>query len=380
MKSEHPPAWLDDAPEIRALLKRFLDRLDKKPAAQRRQPVAISVDVKTLPVLFSLGEVADQIWDFLRSLDGHYGILQITLKKQKDPFAPEYNQARLTLREGGEAVLRAWLQRPREPSPLQRWRQAVREQAGHFPGQVDRLAAKRIALPGLDEVTVVQGFVDIGRYRQQGLSLRQLSSRCFHGNSKFLDNREDLLRELYPDLKLSPRPVMVNVFLPASIKGVLFIENQDTYLQAVCGSLAGCENLALVYVAGFRGSAARIREPRGVSLHYQAGSILSGQARLEQWWFQAAATDWPLWFWGDLDYAGMAILKALKQRFAELEAWQPGYGPMLEILQQGRGHAAEKSGKQVQVDPGATGCSYADTVLLPAIRKTGAFVDQEAVP
>ncbi|MBT4075489.1 MAG: hypothetical protein HOE78_02800, partial [Gammaproteobacteria bacterium] len=29
----------------------------------------------------------------------------------------------------------------------------------------------------------------------------------------------------------------------------------------------------------------------------------------------------PVWFWGDLDYSGMAILKVLRQRFENVQAW-----------------------------------------------------------
>jgi len=373
------PAWLDDTPEIQELLARFLDRLDKQPAAQRRQAVGITLDEKTLPALFSLGEQSDRLWDLLRGLDEAYRVVRIRCRKQQDPFSPEYLKARITLRDEGEAILRDWLNRPRGLSALQAWRQAVAQRADRFPGSVEKLQAYRIVVPGLDDTAVLQGFVEIGHYHRQGLSLRQLSSRCFHGNSKFLDTREDLLRELYPGLKLSPRPVMVNVFLPNTIDGVLFIENQDSYLQAVSGGSPGFVNLALVYVAGFRGSAARIREQGGASLHYQAGSHMSGRNALEAWWFRERPRNWPLWFWGDLDYAGMGILKALKQRFSAVAAWQPGYIPMLALLRDDKGHSAEAAGKQAQTDPGRTGCHYADNILLPAIRRHAAFVDQEMV-
>ncbi len=253
------PAWLDDTPQIRMLLEEILNRLDRQPASLRQRSAGITLDEKTLPALFCLGEEADRLWDLLRSLGEEHGVVQIARRKQKDPFAPEYLKARITLRDGGEAILRAWLNRPQGASPLQAWRQTVAQHADRFPGSVEKLQAHRIALAGLEDAVVVQGFLDIERYQQQDLSLRQLSSRCFHGNSKFLDNREELLRELYPDLKLTPRSVMVNAFLPANIEGVLFIENQDSYLQAVSGALPGSENLVLVYVAGFRGSAAHPR-------------------------------------------------------------------------------------------------------------------------
>lgn len=82
-------------------------------------------------------------------------------------------------------------------------------------------------------------------------------------------------------------------------------------------------------------------------------------------------------FWGDLDYAGMGILKALRNSLPNLQAWQPGYQPMLEILENGGGHTPEQAGKIGQNDPGETGCGYSDFSLLPSLRKQGRFVDQE---
>lgn len=63
------------------------------------------------------------------------------------------------------------------------------------------------------------------------VTLRQLSARSFWGNSKVLDDRLDLVTGLFPDLEILGRSVPVNVFLPETYAGVLFIENQDTYAQ-----------------------------------------------------------------------------------------------------------------------------------------------------
>ncbi len=374
-----PPAWLPDTPEIRALLEGILNRLDSQPATERSRPVGMTLNEKTLPALFAFDEQADLLWDQLCSLDEVHGIVEIRLKKKRDPYAPEYAGARLVLRDGAEAVLREWLDRPAGLSPRNAWRKAVAGQAEHFPGSTEKLRAHRIRVPGLDDEAVVAGFVHIGALQHHGLSLRQLSSRCFQGDSKFLDNREALIRELYPDLDIAPRPVMVNIYLPENIEGVLFIENQDSYALAVSGAIEACRNRALVYVAGFRSSAVRIREEAGVSLHYHRSSQASNQPQLEAWWFGRQDNGWTAGFWGDLDFAGMSILQALRQRFIGLQAWQPGYEPMLSLLQAGRGHAAVMAGKQAQSDPGSTGCAYADQVLLPALRQYRAFVDQEAV-
>jgi hypothetical protein len=55
------------------------------------------------------------------------------------------------------------------------------------------------------------------------------------------------------------RALVIAVYLPERCKGVLFIENQDTYIAAAAGSPTEALEFALVYAAGFRGTAARVR-------------------------------------------------------------------------------------------------------------------------
>lgn len=372
------PLWLDDEADIDRLLNTFIDRLDQQPAAARKQPVGINLNEKTLSALFRLGDTADHLWDLIKSLEEDHRVIRIALKKQRDPYAPRYLQARLTLQEDGESLLRDWLHRPSGLSPLQHWRKAVIDSRGLFPGNIDKLSAHRIVVPGKDDASVVAAFEDIKQHQYRRMSLRQLSSCCFWGDSKFLDNREALIRILFPDLRITARPVMVNVFIPESIEGILFIENQDSYTNAIAVQQSTFKNLVLVYVAGFLGSAARIRKTDGVSLHYHGKSNGALCSRLEHWWFRQTPCDWPVWFWGDLDYSGMGILKALKQRYIEITAWQTGYEPMLQLLRQGKGHRPAMADKQAQKDPGITSCKYADIELLPAIREMQTFVDQEA--
>ncbi len=374
-----PPPWLNDTIEITKLCNLFIDRLNKQPASERQKPVEIPLNKKTIPSLFIQGETADHLWDLIKSLEEDHQIFHIRKKKQKDPFAPEYTQARLILQSRGEDVLRSWLQREKGLAPLQAWRKTVAANQHRFPGKTEKLSAHHVAIYGMDEEDIIEAFARLANYQQAGLSLRQLSSRCFCGDSKFLDNREELIRELYPDLQIIPRPVMVNIFIPVTIHGILFIENQDSYTRAITGSPAMCKNWVLVYVAGFKGSAARIRQPDGVSLHYHGKSNNVLQKQLEAWWFAQQTNEWPVCFWGDMDYSGMGILKALKQRFPEVYAWPPGYEPMLKLLQQQKGHLSEMVDKQAQQDPGITGCEFADKVLLPAMRQKQAFIDQEVI-
>jgi hypothetical protein len=103
-------------------------------------------------------------------------------------------------------------------------------------------------------------------------------------------------------------------------KGVLFIENQDTYTAAAAGSPSEALGLALVYAAGFRGTAARVRNRLGALLHYAGPGLRELASRFDAWWYDGGTGFGPAWFWGDLDFAGMQILKSLRSKFEDLEA------------------------------------------------------------
>jgi hypothetical protein len=381
------PVWLHEQPAIVNVLNLFIDKLDKKPLEQWSQPPSVPVNDKSLPELFVQGERADQTWTLLKSLSKDYGVLSIRLHKKRNPLDPEYFNARLRLQDNAESVVRAWLQRPYEVPALQQWRYAVEQVNHRFPGDTAKLMSRPISLSDKSAEQIVQAFVNIGDYQQRNLTLRQLSAICFWGRSKFLDGRSDLVASLFPKIALTLRPIVVNIYLPQSISGVLFIENQDSYTCAMQGKPRQVENLALVYSAGFKSSAARIREPGGVSLHFSGPGVQQHHTLFEQYWLGETAdqstsestNQWPLWFWGDLDYAGMTILKQLIKRFSQMRAWQPGYHVLLDHLHSGNGYAAGSDEQQTQIDPQSTGCDYADDYLLPALREFGLFVDQEIV-
>jgi hypothetical protein len=84
-------------------------------------------------------------------------------------------------------------------------------------------------------------------------------------------------------------------------------------------------------------------------------------------------------FLGDLDFSALGILNALRKNFPTLVAWQPGYKPMIDALQQGIGHSPDDAEKIRQLAPGTCGCDYADQVLLPCMLNSGRFIDQEWV-
>jgi hypothetical protein len=78
-------------------------------------------------------------------------------------------------------------------------------------------------------------------------------------------------------------------------------------------------------------------------------------------------------------WSGMRILAAMRMSFPGLQGWESGYEALRATLMAGAGHSPEAAEKQGQRLVEETGCPYADSVLLPALRETGRFVDQEQV-
>lgn len=368
------PRWLDDEAEITTMLHSVVDRFEQHPGHERSQRIHIPVE-RALPALKRLNESADQIWLLIGELQ-RLGVLDIEPGKQSPLDAP-WRGAKLAFHPAAEATLRHWLERPVLPSELQMWRELVSQHAGAFPGDINVLMRRRLVIPGHTDKETIKALTGIARFREP-VTLRQLSAALFRGDSKLLDEREEFIRTLFPGLQIRQRAIVVAIHLPEAVKGILFIENQESYVAASEGTLPGTGQLALVYAAGFRGSADRIREPGGAQLHYSGTGINQWRMVIETWWSNQREWPLPLYFFGDLDFSGMGILAALRRRFGDVVAWQPGYGHLLSRLLTEGGHTADMADKKFQNDPGMVGCSYADQVLLPAMRNHG-FLDQEAL-
>jgi len=108
-----------------------------------------------------------------------------------------------------------------------------------------------------------------------------------------------------PRLQIRERVLVVAAYLREHCSGVLFIENQDTYTAAVAGMPEETTEFALVYAAGFRGTAARIRGRSGSRLHYAGPGRSEFAEAFDGWWYDNGPALGPAWFWGDLDFAGM---------------------------------------------------------------------------
>jgi len=239
------------------------------------------------------------------------------------------------------------------------------------------------ALEGLEFAQAVGCLLELRELCVSGVSLplREASARIFQGRSKVLDSRLELLRLLgAKDEQFTEAPVQLLVAVPERLDHVLFVENLVTFERMADNRHPSWEKAALAYAAGFKGSARRLRTPGGSRLYFRAGELAIAAAAGEAvaaWLY--GRSELPVYFFGDLDYAGLQILSGIREGFPGAQAWQPGYEQLAEVLRVGGGHLPETADKERQVMPGLVGCAYADEVLHPLIRSTGRFVDQEAL-
>nr|WP_251011071.1 DUF2220 family protein [Variovorax paradoxus] len=206
--------------------------------------------------------------------------------------------------------------------------------------------------------------------------LREASALSFHGRSKVLDAREELLRLLgATDGQLTEGPIQLLCSVPVGgFEDVLFVENLITFERMCDGRGSAWASTALVFASGFKSGARRVRQPAGSRLYFR--EHVAGCDAFGDWLYGAGAQ--PVSFFGDLDYSGMQILANLRVAFPICTGWEPGYRALLAMLKTGCGHAPYQADKAGQVDPGSTGCRFADCELLPAMRSLNLFVDQEA--
>lgn len=218
------------------------------------------------------------------------------------------------------------------------------------------------------------------------MPLREASARVFQGRSKVLDSREELLRLFGASPgQFWEAPIQLLVDIPPAFDEALFVENLVTFEQMADRRRPDWSRSLLIYAAGFKGSAKRLRSRQGCRLYLrptQRGEALTldasavrGLDAVGAWLF--GRSELPVRFFGDLDFAGMQILASLREVFANAEAWRPGYWELVRVLSDGGGHLPAMASKERQTDPGATGCPYADGELLPLMRHRRRFVDQE---
>lgn len=374
--AEEKPKFLEEG-LIANLLSAFLNKVDND-----GKLFSLRVkDNKLFGDLFKFDNVdeTEYLWSCIESLaEKPYEVIRIKPDPGLKPYDPEYFNAKIEFILEKEALVRAWLDRPVIDPGVKEWNAAVDKYKNTFEDDGSFLLQKGpIVVIGKTGYQVVKAFSMLGAYLENRLSLRELSSRCFWGDSKYLDNKDLYVKKLFPirSANIVFRPLMFNVYLPVSFESVLFVENQDTFLR-----LAKCEpeKTALIYSAGFKGAALRSRE-NGVSIFsYLNSNILSSEVnKFESFWC-GEQNQYEVFFWGDLDLSGMAILSTLRKTFGNVSAWVPGYSGLVNLVSEGVCHNAELARKSEQKTLEKTGCKYADEVLLPLIINKNNFVDQEA--
>lgn len=372
--------WLQ-VPGIRTLLNKLVDRLDSAEARGSASAQTVALNSSTWPALYQAPMESDKehLWEqFLKLVEA--GWLQVTPVAAARSIAGYDQQPRVKVLDV-EAVRKATGRPERPKTAAERWREAI---DAHLDASAEVKKAAGdycIDMPDRDMAEVVTRLNTLKTLAGTPLLLREVSSRLFWGMSKVLDNRTGLVAVLLgaDECPFPESPIQLQVYLPhGGFNGVLFIENQMSFEQATRSANPAFAKLALVYASGFKGSAARLRNSETVSLYFAHKGELGGvRADYFGSWLFVKSIAIPVWFWGDLDWSGMRILAAMRNNFPEMQAWQPGYFPMLDSLLEGHGHSPEAADKRGQRPIASVGCPYADSHLVAALKAQGKFVDQE---
>jgi len=375
----NPETALDE-PLIRRICARVIDRLDVQPAAERTQSIRINLDSEMAPEIHLAESLAARAvaWASIERIVSA-GWASLDYRKHRRHGAREEREPYLDFRwpESVEDFIRRRLRRPRKsPSYAMQWRALLTEANLGLPeAGLAKLAGTPIEISGRSIEEVFSRFLSVRDIAHEPLLLREVSSRVFWGLSKILDGRADVVAALLncDECPFPEQPIVLNVHVATVPTAFLFVENHVAFERLKRRS--DPPDLALIFSSGFRGAAARLRKPSGCSIYYSRTSGQEAIAVFEQALF--SDTDIAVFFWGDLDYAGMSILASLRSIFPSAQAWRPGYEPMLARLAVGDGHSPSQSGKERQREIERTGCVYADNQLIPALKSFGKFVDQE---
>jgi hypothetical protein len=367
-------------PLVRRVLMRVLERLDAQPQIERVHPVRINLDAQTAPEIHAADSLSARAVAWA-SIDGVVaaGWSTIGYRKHRWHGAREEREPYLDFQwpDAVEDLMRENLNRPRKAtSYASQWRTRLAQQTLSVSApSLAKLMDSPVEISTRSVDDVLSRFLSIKDMAGEPLLLREVSSRAFWGLSKVLDGRADLVAALLDvdECPFAEQPIVLNVHVPAEPIAFLFIENHVAFERLRTGGNLG--DTALVFSSGFRGTAARLRKSGGCSVYYSRASAHLAIAAFENKLF--SANDVPVYFWGDLDYSGMAILSSLRSIFPSAQAWRPGYEPMLSRLRAGDGHSSAEGGKERQRIVDTTGCVYADHELLPALRTSGKFLDQE---
>jgi hypothetical protein len=380
-----PPAYLEHS-DLRAMFHWLLDRLDQHAPELRSKTLSRPVNAKHFGTLFAPAAPDDDIvlWELLRRCQRD-GLIRIhSERKRRDPNLPGWMGTRIIFELEHEPTLRKWFNRPLVTDEARRWQSAVEKWAHAFK-RIDLLARPVFAELEKPPEEILSRLAAIpALVADHPLSTYQVSSRLFWGASKVLRGREAWLRELLglPESALVERMLPVEVAFPCPAPaGILMLENLDSYFSAGNGNWPDCHDFIKVYTQGFRGAAARIRNPNCAQLHF-SDQTLPDTARLAAFriaWFQGGPFSCPVYFCGDMDWSGLSIFRALKPIFPGLKPWKTGYARMLQAAQEGCWHSLGMAGKIGQIPLDTCHDDWLDAHVLAFLKANHRFVDQEVI-
>lgn len=370
-----------DDPLVASLVKALLDSADRRAPEVRVMPPRITLDARTCPEWFSAeGREKQYSWRRVQDLVSAELIsLPVKIGRYEAPWR---ERPSITLTAQGERWLREWTGRAfPEASSQKLWRTAVSAREDIPDPLRQALLNRPIVIGRRDAGSVLDRLIWAAATFGRSTKRRVVSAKTFWGMSKVLDHRDDLIRQIggQPEQLWQRRALLMHVHAPVPVpQGILFIENLDAF-DAVCqGDVPVPSSWWVLFAAGFKGSSQRLFFPGGVRWFTEAGTTKLAPETLQEGLNRAAQGDCESAFWGDLDFAGMQILRQIRRSIPATVAWRPGYGKLLSLMEAGAFHDPDESTKSGQADPGSTGCDYCDQLLLPAMRKRRGFVDQEA--
>ncbi len=355
----------------------LLDKLDKQPISERSNNLSVLINSKQFPELFSPSTVDEDVRLEVKIHDLiSIGLFDIKQTKKKAHLPLSERDAKLVFNSKFEDKLRAFYVRD---TIRDTWLEALDREDVLDKKLLAFLENNPIKVQNKSDDEIVQQLLKWTQNIKSN-SARKESARCFWGLSKIFDNQEAY--KAY--FELEDMPISLLVYMQtAMVEEVLFIENKDTFYEVCDSGHEAFKNSVIIYASGYMASAKRIRQRRGSKMYLELNSKHTEESieKFIAWFYKENCEDIPVHFWGDLDYEGMNILKALKVNFDNIDAWEKGYNAMLDEVKKGLGHTPKMADKerQIMLNNDILGCNYADKSVVPTLSKEALFIDQEIV-
>lgn len=356
----------------------LLDKLDKQGMSERSHHLITPINEKYFPELFYPSIVDEDVRLEMKLKELIFlGLFKIKQIKKKSYLPLSERGAKLIFNSEFEDKLRSFYNRKIQQNS---WLEAISKKDIANKSILTLLEKNPIKIKHKSDDEVLEQLLKWIE-TNKSKSARKESSRCFWGLSKIFDNQEAY--KIYFGLKDMPISLSIYMQTSESIEEVIFIENQDTFYEACESSNKIFKNSVIIYASGYKASAKRIRQRSGSKMYLATSSQHTSESfkKFEAWFYKESSEEIPVYFWGDLDYAGIHILKALKVNFRHIDAWKKGYDIMVKEVKEDFGHTPEMAGKekQLSITYQLLECDYTNQLLIPNLTTKALFIDQEFV-